>query len=65
MLISAKAGAKVNCICDTCKREFYFIIPLMEFERLEDFKQNAIDTMNAEGWAIMDDRSWICPECVK
>jgi hypothetical protein len=37
----------------------------MEFERLEDFKQNAIDTMNAEGWAITDGQSWVCQECAK
>lgn len=71
MLISVKAGAKIQCTCDKCKREFFFGIPLMEFERLGEFAKNVVDTMNAEGWMVymtaFPDLTprWICKDCNK
>jgi hypothetical protein len=67
--MSVKAGAKIQCTCDKCKREFFFGVPLMEFEDLDEFTKNVVDTMNAEGWNVVYHSGnyyhWICKDCNK
>lgn len=65
MLTEVKAGVRIFCVCDRCRREIIYAIPLIEIDTLDDFRQNVIDTMNAEGWFIRDDYICVCPECNK
>lgn len=64
MLIGIKAGVQIHCTCDRCKKEFIYMIPLLEIDSFVDFRSNVVDTMNAEGWAIRGDW-WSCPICAE
>ncbi len=65
MLKEAKASVKLYYICDKCKIEYWFSTALVEVENLDEFRQAIMDTMNSEGCAILDDHTWICPNCVE
>jgi hypothetical protein len=63
MLKGFKSTASVTYRCDMCGREVMTYISLVEGDELEEFKQQVIDTMNAEGASIAG--TWVCPDCVR